>query len=76
MKYQKKIIPFILFFFILTFISISGIAKNKKSKKKKTVYTFTTDYEVKRTPVKDQYRTGTCWCFATISFLESELLRM
>jgi bleomycin hydrolase len=35
--------------------------------------------EVKRleaTPVKDQASTGTCWCFATMSFFESELLRM
>jgi bleomycin hydrolase len=34
--------------------------------------------EVKRleaTPVKNQASTGTCWCFATVSFLESELLR-
>jgi len=28
------------------------------------------------TSVKDQGRSGTCWCFATVSFLESELLRM
>jgi len=28
------------------------------------------------TPVKDQGYTGTCWSFATLSFLESELLRM
>lgn len=28
------------------------------------------------TSVKSQGRTGTCWCFATLSFLESELLRM
>lgn len=28
------------------------------------------------TPVKDQGHTGTCWSFATLSFLESELLRM
>lgn len=27
------------------------------------------------TPVKDQQKTGTCWSFATTSFLESELLR-
>jgi bleomycin hydrolase len=30
----------------------------------------------KSTSVKNQQRTGTCWCFSTISFLESELLRM
>ncbi len=28
------------------------------------------------TAVEDQEKTGTCWSFATISFLESELLRM
>ncbi len=31
---------------------------------------------IKNTPVKSQGRTGTCWSFATISFLESEALRM
>lgn len=40
-----------------------------------TIYQFTPVRDVKVTPVKDQARTGTCWCFATISFLEAELLR-
>lgn len=39
-------------------------------------YQFTTVKEVKITPVKNQNRTGTCWCFSGIGFLESELLRM
>ena len=39
-------------------------------------YKFTPIVELKATPVKDQSRTGTCWCFATTSFFESELLRM
>jgi len=43
---------------------------------KKQGYQFTITKEVKRSPVKNQSRTGTCWCFATISFLESEMLRM
>lgn len=38
-------------------------------------YTFTTVAETKATPVKDQANTGTCWCFATTSFIEAELLR-
>ena len=39
-------------------------------------YEFTTVVSHKATPVKDQGSTGTCWCFATASFMESELLRM
>ena len=40
-----------------------------------TIYKFTPVKDIPATPVKDQARTGTCWCFATISFLEAELLR-
>lgn len=39
-------------------------------------YQFTEVVKLPATPVKNQASTGTCWCFATVSFLESELLRM
>jgi bleomycin hydrolase len=39
-------------------------------------YKFTPVVELKATPVKNQAATGTCWCFATTSFIESELLRL
>lgn len=39
-------------------------------------YKFTSVVDLKATPVKNQAATGTCWCFATTSFIESELLRM
>lgn len=39
-------------------------------------YQFTEIARAAATPVKNQAATGTCWCFATASFLESELLRM
>jgi len=39
-------------------------------------YVFTTVADLKATSVKNQAITGTCWCFATTSFIESELLRM
>ena len=39
-------------------------------------YKFTTVASQKATPVKNQASTGTCWCFATTSFMESELLRI
>lgn len=38
-------------------------------------YKFTTVVSLPATPVKNQSATGTCWCFATTSFMESELLR-
>ncbi|MDO5487512.1 MAG: C1 family peptidase, partial [Rikenellaceae bacterium] len=38
-------------------------------------YEFTDVKVNPATPVKNQANTGTCWCFATVSFLESELLR-
>lgn len=41
-----------------------------------TGYQFTVTKELKTSPVKDQQRTGTCWSFATTSFLETELIRM
>lgn len=39
-------------------------------------YQFTEVVTVPATSVKNQAATGTCWCFATTSFMESELLRM
>lgn len=39
-------------------------------------YVFTVVKEVPVTSVKNQYRSGTCWSFSTLSFVESELLRM
>jgi bleomycin hydrolase len=38
-------------------------------------FEFETVDAVRTTPVKDQARTGTCWSFATTSYLETELLR-
>ena len=38
-------------------------------------YEFTIVKENPVTPVKNQYRSGTCWCFSALSFLESEVIR-
>ncbi len=40
------------------------------------VHEFTMLYNVETTPVKHQGKTGSCWNFATQSFLETELIRM
>ena len=38
-------------------------------------YEFTTIKELPVTSIKNQYRSGTCWCFASLSFVEAEILR-
>ena len=38
-------------------------------------YQFTTVKELPVTPVKNQFRSGTCWCFSGLSFLESEVIK-
>jgi bleomycin hydrolase len=44
-------------------------------KAQETEYKFKDVYNVKTTSVKNQQSTGTCWCYATLSFVETELLR-
>lgn len=39
-------------------------------------YQFTMVKQLPAVSVKNQYRSGTCWSYSAISFLESELLRM
>jgi bleomycin hydrolase len=74
MKSHGKI--FLIIFLSIVILSMPlEVSAGKGKKEKKSVYKFEIITEVKRTPVKNQYWTGTCWCFSTISFLESELLR-
>jgi len=39
-------------------------------------YRFIVTHEIEHTPAKNQARTGTCWCFSTVSFIESEAMRL
>jgi bleomycin hydrolase len=39
-------------------------------------YTFTTVVDLDATPVKNQASSGTCWSYAAIGFVESEMIRM
>lgn len=66
---------------IITIIATLGIClctfaqAQKKEEAKAPKYEFKTVKENPVSPVKNQFRSGTCWCFSSLSFLESELLR-
>ncbi|WP_167613266.1 aminopeptidase C [Maribellus sediminis] len=63
---------------VLTVITLSLFAENEGDNKKKESegYVFTDEIDLPATSVKDQYRSGTCWSFSALSFLESEMIRM
>lgn len=56
-------------------LPFSVVGRDKK-KGKKQGYKFSVVAQVPTTSVKNQQSTGTCWCFATTSFIETELLRI
>ncbi len=51
---------------------ISGMAQDNKEEG----FQFTVVKENPVTSVKNQNRAGTCWCYSSLAFIESELLRM
>jgi bleomycin hydrolase len=64
---------------LLALIIVPSFAQKKNNASTTKIeegYKFTPVVELKATPVKNQASTGTCWCFATTSFIESELLRL
>jgi len=63
----------LVLFAVLLLVYSPGTRAQEKSD---SGYKFTLIKELPHTPVKDQYRTSTCWAFAGASFIESELLRI
>jgi len=61
-----KIISLVLVLVLFTLIDASA---------QKEIEPCTIEIELKHTPVISQGSTGTCWSFATTSFLESEIMR-
>jgi len=57
-------------------VAAGAYADNNKAESDSTGgFNFTDVKVVKTTSVKDQNKTGTCWCFSGLSFLEDEILR-
>jgi len=75
-KIQMKKTLFVLVALVFALTSLHGQKGKKQAAAEPEGYRFTTVVSLPATPVKNQSATGTCWCFATTSFMESELLRL
>ena len=69
---MKKIIVSVL---LAATVLSAATAQTKKAAISPEDFQFTVVKENPITPVKNQYRSGTCWCFSTLSFLESEVIK-
>lgn len=68
MRYLKSII-------VIFAIIFSNAVTAQKTNDTSDGYVFKEDFRLPATSVKNQYRSGTCWSFSGLSFLESEMLR-
>ncbi len=57
------------------FIGLCVNAQEVKPAADSSGYVFTDIITLPTTPVKDQHRSGTCWSFSGLSFIESEMIR-
>ena len=64
------------FYIIPLFLTIGLFGQEKITNKSGSEYQFTKIKELEATAVENQNRTGTCWSFSSLSFFESELIRM
>jgi len=60
---------------IFSIMLLFTLGANAQDKKAKSAYTFTKTKEVPHTSPKNQYRSGTCWSFSGLGFLEAEAMR-
>lgn len=63
------------FFFACLFFS-GLLSAQELTNKKGSEYKFTTVKNIEGTPVQNQNITGTCWSFSSMSFFESEMIRL
>ncbi len=65
----------LVYYFLIFLVLIGGNTFAQEDTIKDIGFQFDTIAMVPTTPVKNQYKSGTCWSFATTSFVETELLR-
>ena len=66
----------IALFTLVAGLFISVQAQDKITNKKGSDYEFTVVTDIEATDVESQGRTGTCWSFSALSFIESEIMRL
>ena len=66
----------ITFRFALVGLLISVQAQDKISNKEGSEYNFKVLTDIEASDVQNQGRTGTCWSFSALSFIESEIIRL
>ncbi len=74
---MKKFLVLALGLVMATGAMANGVeAKPKKKAEQPEGIQFTVVEENPITSIKNQNRAGTCWCYSSLAFIESELLRM
>jgi bleomycin hydrolase len=68
---MKKLFSLVFFFFFA-----AGWLTAQEADPSFGGYTFTDEIVIPSTPVKDQYRTSTCWSFGALAMLEAEMIRL
>jgi bleomycin hydrolase len=63
-------------FMALSVTAVYAEKNDEGEKKEPKGYVFEDEIVLPATSIKNQYRSGTCWSFSGLSFLESEMLRL
>lgn len=73
---MKIILYYLLAVCLVVSFAYTGYGENDPEREKKDPWGFVDVIELPATPVEDQNRTGTCWSFSGLSFLQSEMIRL
>lgn len=77
MKHLQKLrLPALFLVLVLMMNPVGLTGQEKKSSESKPEFQMTNLKQIPATSVKSQASTSTCWCFATTSMLESEVMRL
>jgi bleomycin hydrolase len=74
---MKKVVSMRIAALLMAMVLSAGISVfSQEEKKEESKYLFKAIVKAETTPVISQASTSTCWCFATTSMIESEIIRL